>query len=153
MEEPALDDAAELAVGGFVRYAELLDEASFSEEGDAGWFLGRPGAPDEPCIEVEFSGGVGEKSYGVEVDGNGMPFELVPEGLAEENVVLEIVGRKLLLIEVLGVPDLHAVEEMKAGVVIHGTVALVLLGAEKDGGAEDAAEAVDEASVLAAIFG
>ena len=153
MSQPSLHLAAKFAGCGLVRNPQLPEKAALPYQRDKRFPFGRPATPDKPSVEVEFGGGVGEDFNGIEVNRDGMPFQLIPEILAQENLVLKILGWKLLLVEVLGVPDLHFVKEVKPGSVVHGSWAAFLTGPEKDGGAEDPLETINEAAIVRAILG
>ena len=82
-----------------------------------------------------------------------MALEFVPEVLTQKNLVLKILGGELLLVELLGIPDLHLIEEMEAGVSVHADVLPFFVRAKENGGSKNALEAVDESAVVGAVFG
>jgi len=78
--------------------------------------------------------------------------DFVVEGLAQrDNVVgfLAVVFYWLLAV----VPELHVVEEVKAGGIGHDRSLALLLRAEEDRGAKDALKALNDSLIVVSVLG
>jgi hypothetical protein len=86
------------------------------------------------------------------LDRDSMFVDLLAEGFAERNCVFSRVAARRGLIGIVA-PKSKAVEEVKACPVRNAVSSRLIVGAEEDGRREDPLEALDDAAVVAAVFG
>ena len=86
------------------------------------------------------------------LDRDSMFVDLLAEGFAERNCVFSRVAARRGLIGIVA-PKSKAVEEVKACPVRKAVSHRLIVGTEEDGRREDPLEALDDAAVVAAVFG
>ena len=78
-----------------------------------------------------------------------MRSDLLIKLIAEDNYILELIGEHRL-VRALVVPELGLPQEVEPGLLHHPGCPSELIGAEKDGSAEDAFEGGDQAAMSVA---
>lgn len=114
-----------------------------------------PASPSHPHVKIEHARCVGECGNHLAFRWNLVLVNLLVECLAEADDVFgtffthRSFGFRLVLVE----PKPHLIKEVKPSSVNDRTAAGVIFGAEKDRGAEDAVEALDDSAVVAPVLG
>ena len=96
-------------------------------------------------------GPLAQRPDGIEIGRDRVRCDLLIELIAEDNHILELVGEHRL-IRALVVPELGFPQEVEPGLLHHPGCPSELIGAEKDGRAEDALEGRDQATIFCAAF-
>ena len=152
--EPGPDFEAEESWLRVFSTPELLVETVVGDERD-GYrsAVNRPALPHQPYIEIKNSRCVGERRDHFPLDRNTVLVDLAVEGITQRNQIVEVFGEQWLLL-IGGVePELHAIEELKAGQVDDCQALWLLFRAEEDGGREDALKTFNHAAIVRAILG
>ena len=86
------------------------------------------------------------------LDRNAVLIDLLIEGLAKRDRIFRGVAARRGLIGLVE-PKSKVIQEVKARPVGDATSTGLIVGAKEDGGSEDALEPLDDAAVMAAVFG
>src|SRR5207237_8006900 len=112
-----------------------------------------PTFPDQPDVEVENSRGVGQRSDGFTLHGDSMVIDLIIECSAERDGIFAFVGSHSIRLLMARKPELHAIKEVEASPIDKLAADGVLFGAKEDCGGKDTLEALDDPTVVTAVFG
>src|SRR5215831_225346 len=113
--------------------------------------LRRPASPDQPDVEIQVPGRIGESFHHAQIDRDRMVLDLLPEFLGENNDILAAGIRRLLAL--FGVPELQVSSEAKAGSGDDDCLSLTLITGKVKRRIENTLESGDQALVVSAVLG
>jgi hypothetical protein len=113
--------------------------------------LRRPASPDQPNVEIQVPGRIGESFHHAQIDGDRVVLDFLPEFLGENDDILVAGVRRLLAL--FAVPELQVSDEAKTGSGDDDCLSVVLITGEVKRRIENALESGDKALVISAILG
>lgn len=152
--KPATESKPKGSIHAVFDYTELLCKATKAHERNPCRSSSKsPSFPNEPDVEIEYSGGVGQGSNNFSFYRYSVLVNLAIKLLAEQDrIAVRAMGACLLVLSCVK-PKSHAVEKVKPSPVDHCSRLGLLLTSKKDRGAEDVLEAIDKAAIVRAVFG
>jgi hypothetical protein len=113
--------------------------------------LCRPASPDQPDVEIQIPGRIGESFHHAQIDRDRVVSDLIPEFLGENDDILAAGIRRLLAL--LDVPELQVSNEAKTGSGNDDCLSVALIPGKVKRRIENALEPGDQALVVSAVLG